>query len=35
LPEYLAKDITDSIKLLGIERMKKLIKEFLSKYKFK
>ena len=35
LPEHLAKDITDSIKLVGIERIKELIKEFLNKYKFK
>lgn len=35
LPWYLAKDFTDSIKLVGIENMKEYVNEFMSKYKFK
>ncbi len=35
LPKTLAKDFTDSIKLVGVEKMKELIKEFLIKFKFK
>lgn len=35
LPEYLAKDFTDSIKLIGVENMKEYVNEFMSNYKFK
>lgn len=35
LPNYLEKDITDTIKRIGFEKMEKLVKEFISKYKFK
>lgn len=35
LPNTLAKDFTDSIKLVGVNKMKELIKEFLTKFKFK
>ena len=35
LPWYLAKDFTDSIKLVGIENMKEYVNEFMSNYKFK
>ena len=35
LPWYLAKDFTDSIKLVGVENMKEYVKEFLNEYKFK
>lgn len=35
LPKTLAKDFTDSIKLVGVERMKELVNEFLTKFKFK
>lgn len=31
----IAKDFTDSIKLIGVDKMKELIKEFLTKFKFK
>lgn len=35
IPKNLAKDFTDSIKLIGIDKMKQLVKEFLNTYKFK
>jgi len=35
LPKYLAKDFTDSIKLVGVESMKEYVSEFMSNYKFK
>ena len=35
LPNYLAKDFTDSIKKVGVDRMKEYVKEFLNNYKFK
>ncbi len=35
MPWYLAKDFTDSIKLVGIENMKEYVNEFMSNYKFK
>lgn len=35
LPWYLAKDFTDSIKLVGVENMKEYVNEFMSSYKFK
>lgn len=35
LPWYLAKDFTDSIKLVGVDNMKEYINEFMSNYKFK
>lgn len=35
LPWYLAKDFTDSIKLVGVENMKEYVNEFMSNYKFK
>ena len=35
MPWYLAKDFTDSIKLVGVENMKEYINEFMSNYKFK
>jgi 5S rRNA maturation endonuclease (ribonuclease M5) len=35
LPKYLAKDFTDSIKMVGIEKMKELVNQFMSNYKFK
>ena len=35
IPWYLAKDFTDSIKLVGIENMKEYVNEFMSNYKFK
>lgn len=35
LPWYLAKDFTDSIKLIGVENMREYINEFLTNYKFK
>jgi len=35
LPWYLAKDFTDSVKLVGVENMKEYINEFMSNYKFK
>lgn len=35
LPNYLEKDVTDTIKRIGFEKMKELVKEFISKYKFK
>ena len=35
LPKTLEKDFTDSIALVGVDKMKELVKEFLTKYKFK
>ena len=35
MPWYLAKDFTDSIKLVGVDEMKKYVNEFMSNYKFK
>ena len=35
LPWYLAKDFTDSIKLVGVENMKEYVDEFMSNYEFK
>ena len=35
LPEYLAKDFTDSIKMIGVDKMKEYVNEFMSNYKFK
>ena len=35
MPWYLAKDFTDSIKLVGVENMKEYVNEFMSNYKFK
>ena len=34
-PKYLAKDFTDSIKMVGISKMKELVNDFMSNYKFK
>jgi hypothetical protein len=34
-PDYLEKDFTDSIKKIGVDKMKELVKEFMSNYKFK
>ena len=35
MPWYLAKDFTDSIKLVGVDNMKEYVDEFMSNYKFK
>ena len=35
LPKYLAKDFTDSIKMVGVENMKEYVNKFMSNYKFK
>lgn len=35
LPFYLAKDFTDSIKLVGVDNMREYVNEFMSNYKFK
>ena len=35
IPWYLAKDFTDSIKLVGVENMEEYVNEFMSNYKFK
>ena len=35
LPKYLAKDFTDSIKQVGVDKMKELVNQFMSNYKFK
>ena len=35
MPWYLAKDFTDSIKLVGVDNMKDYINDFFKKYKFK
>ena len=34
-PRYLAKDFTDSIKQVGVDKMKELVNQFMSNYKFK
>lgn len=34
-PKYLAKDFTDSIKMIGVDKMKELVNQFMSNYKFK
>lgn len=34
LPKYLKKDVTDTIKAIGFERMQEYVKEFMSNYKF-
>lgn len=35
LPFYLAKDFTDSIRLVGVDNMREYVNEFLKEYKFK
>ena len=35
MPWYLAKDFTDSIKLVGVENMKEYVNDFMFNYKFK
>ena len=35
MPWYLAKDFTDSIKLVGVENMKEYVNDFFKEYKFK
>lgn len=35
LPDYLEKDFTDSIKKIGVDKMKELVNQFMSNYKFK
>ena len=35
LPWYLSKDFTDSIKLVGVDNMRKYIDEFLNEFNFK
>ena len=35
LPNYLEKDVTDTIKRIGFEKMKELVNQFISNYKFK
>ena len=35
LPRYLAKDFTDSIKMVGVDKMKEFVNQFMSNYKFK
>lgn len=35
LPNTLEKDVTDTIRKIGFEKMEKLVKEFISNYKFK
>ena len=35
LPKYLSKDFTDTIKQVGINKMKELVNQFMSNYKFK
>lgn len=35
LPKYLAKDFTDSIKMVEVDEMKKYVNKFMSNYKFK
>jgi DNA primase len=34
-PQTLEKDFTDSIKKIGIDKMKELVNQFMSNYKFK
>ena len=35
LPNNLEKDFTDTLKVIGTDKMKELIKQFMSNYKFK
>jgi len=35
LPEYLSKDFTDTIRQVGVDKMKELVNQFMSNYKFK
>lgn len=35
LPKYLAKDFTDSIKQVGVDKMRELVNQFMFNYKFK
>lgn len=35
LPRYLSKDFTDTIKQVGVDKMKELVNQFMSNYKFK
>ena len=35
MPKDLAKDFTDSVQLVGVDKMKELVKQFMSNYKFK
>ena len=35
LPNNLEKDFTDTLKVIGVDKMKELIKQFMSNYKFK
>lgn len=35
LPQYLEKDFTDTVKATGVNKMKELINQFMSNYKFK
>lgn len=35
LPNYLEKDVTDTIKRIGFEKMEELVNQFISNYKFK
>lgn len=35
MPKDLAKDFTDSVQLIGVDKMKELVKQFISNYEFK
>ena len=35
MPKDLAKDFTDSVQLVGVDKMKELVKQFMSNYEFK
>lgn len=35
LPRHLSKDFTDTIKQVGVDKMKELVNQFMSNYKFK
>lgn len=35
MPKDLAKDFTDSVQLVGVDKMKELVKQFISNYEFK
>ena len=35
LPRYLSKDFTDTIRQVGVDKMKELVNQFMSNYKFK
>ena len=35
MPKDLAKDFTDSVQLVGVDKMRELVKEFISNYEFK